>query len=357
MLGSPTHVLAHQHFRENAEMMVKPSHNPAVPQTASPHSSAKPQSVAAAPADQSHESQPDVRCSISDMGRQLNDVAARGAAGATVDNHGRQLLVARLYDGREPAVYDGTTMSPESSALSSYLYLNQQDRQLVSDVYSYAESQGMDLAHVDMIAADLGGYRQRNDGRLMSNFNDGNSYDSQGWQVTVDFNEHDAAIASRVVNGAAINTTRFDQGFLRYVLDPGFGALGHAGDFSFLEHIVSRFSAVSDMAASADGQFAKYVASRTGEDYVITASSTVRLPVVEPDIVTENGVSRLTDKGRALGIELEDGLGKRSHSLIELRRMKTGFELLRQWQSDESNAATKGWLSQLGSGLGNERRL
>ena len=328
-------------------MIVSPSHNSVIAQVVTTSASAKPNSVATATADKSDESHPDIRCSISDMGRQLSAVATRGEAGAIADNHGRQLLLARLYGGLEPAVYDGSTMSPESSALSSYLYLNQQDRQLMSEIYSYAESQNMDLAHVDMIAADIGEYRQRNDGRLMNSFNDGNSYDSQGWQVTVDFNERDAAIASRVVNGAAINTTRFDQGFLRYTLDPGFGALGHAGDFPFLEHVVTRFSAASDTMAPTDNQFSKYVASRPGEDYVITASSTVRMPVYEPDIVTENGVSRLTEKGRALGIELEDGTGKRSSSLIELRRMKTGFELLRQWHADESNAATKGWFNHL----------
>ncbi len=343
MLGSPTHVLARQHLRENADMMVKPSQNPAIPHAVSPHSSAKPQSVAATPADQSHESQPDVRCSISDMGRQLSDVAARGQAGAVADNHGRQLLVARLYDGREPAVYDGTTMSPESSALSSYLYLSQQDRQLMSEIYSYAESQNMDLTHVDMIASDIGEYRRHNDGRLMGSFNSGNNYNIEGWQVTVSFIESDAAAASRLLNGGAINSTRFDQGFLRYILDPGFGALGHRADFPFLEHVVTRFSAEADTLTSADGRFSEYASPPMGEDFVLNTSTTVRLPVVEPDIITENGVSRLTDKGRALGIELEDGLGKRSGSLIELRRMKTGFELLRQWQADESNAATRGW--------------
>lgn len=329
-------------------MIVSPSHNSVIAQAVTTSASAKPNSVATATADKSDESHPDIRCSISDMGRQLSAVATRGEAGAIADNHGRQLLLARLYGGLEPALFDGATgMSLENIGRSSYLYLNQQDRQLMSEIYSYAESQNMDLTHVDMIASDIGEYRRHNDGRLMGSFNNGLSYDSQGWQVTVSFIESDAAVASRLANGSAINSTRFDQGFLRYVLDPGFGALGHRADFSFLEHLVTRFSDEADTLTSAGGRFADYEAPAMGEDYVITASSTVRMPVFEPDIVTENGVSRLTEKGRALGIELEDGTGKRSSSLIELRRMKTGFELLRQWHADESNAATKGWFNHL----------
>lgn len=348
MLGSPTHVLAHQHLRENAEMMVKPSHSPAIAQPVSSQSGAKPQSAAIEPADRNGESQPDVCCSISDRGRQLSEVGSREQAGTTADNHGRQLLVERLYGSFEPAVYDGATgMSLENIARSSYLYLTQQDRELMSEIYSYAESQNVDLTHVDMIASDIGEYRRHNNGRLMANFNNGNSYDSQGWQVTVSFIEDDAAIASRLLNGSAINSTSFDQGFLRYVLDPGFGALGSRADFAFLEHVVTRFSDESHTLTPCGGRFPDYVARAMGEGYVMNTSSTVRLPVFEPDIVTENGVSRLTEKGRALGIELEAGAGKRNSSLLELRKMKTGFELLRQWQADESKAATKGWFSHL----------
>jgi hypothetical protein len=298
MLGSPTHVLAHQHFRENAEMMVKPSQNPVIPQTASPHSSAKPHTTVAALTDRSGENQPDVRCSISDMGRQLSEVTARGQTGAVADDRGRQLLVARLYGGREPALFDGATgMSLENIGRSSYLYLNQQDRQLVSEIYSYAESQNVDLTHVDMIASDIGEYRRHNDGRLMGSFNSGNSYDIDGWQVTVSFIESDAAVASRLLNGGAINSTRFDQGFLRYVLDPGFGALGHRADFPFLEHVVTRFSAEADTLTSADGPFSEYASPPMGEDYVLNTSTTVRLPVVEPDIITGTVCRALPTKG------------------------------------------------------------
>lgn len=348
MLDSPTYLLAGQQLRENAEMMVKPSHNPVIPQAVSTYSSAKPHPTAAPVADESGESQSDVRCSISDVGRQLSDVAAHGQVGAIADSHGRKLLVSRLYGGCEPALFDGATgMSLENIGRSSYLYLNQQDRQLVSEIYSYAESQNVDLTHVDMIASDIGEYRRHNDGRLMASFNNGNSYNSEGWQVTVSFIESDAAVASRLLNGDAINRTRFDQGFLRYVLDPGFGALGHRADFAFLEHAVTRFSAEADTLTSADGRFSEYASPSMGEDYVLNTSTTVRLPVVEPDLITENGVSRLTDKGRALGNELEDGLGKRSDSLIELGRMKTGFKLLRHWQADESNSEKRGWFAHL----------
>ena len=271
---------------------------------------------------------------------------------STTGARGRQIMLDRLYGGREPPVMDSTGgLTFTHLCHSSDDFLTKNDRQLLSDIYAYVQDKDVDMAYVDRIAWNIGHYRQFGNGRFLGGFN-GNSYDLQGWQKTISFTEQDAAIASRVLNGSAINSTRFDQGFLRHILDPNFGAINNSGYFGFMEHVVTKFSAESHTVDSLENQFATYVHKPREEYYVMTTSSTVRLHLPEPDFITENGVRRLTEKGRALGYTLEEFTGEAVRPHLELVRAKSGLEILRQWSGNERHPGMSGRLVSLWEWLG-----
>jgi hypothetical protein len=263
-----------------------------------------------------------------------------------VDDRGRQLMLTRLFGGREPPARNGADgMKLENIACGGLEFLTKQDCALLADIYAYVQDKDVDLDYLDNIAIDLGHYRRHDNGRTMANFNDGHGYDSQGWQLSVAFTERDAATASRLLNGSAINTTRLDEGFLRYTLDPGHGALGCSGDFDFLEHIVTRFSAEPHTATPLGRQFSTYVP--IDDNYVMTASTSVRISLPDPDFITENGVTRLTERGRARGIKLEEVNDKAVRPHLELARAKAGLEIFRQWRDGDRHLGAPGWLGSL----------
>ena len=276
-----------------------------------------------------------------------------GTKASSTADRGRQLMVSRLFGSYEPPVVD-TTNGIKCSDLArvNYEFLTKQDRQLLSEIYAYVEDKNVDMEYVDLLALDIGGYRLFGNGRFLSGFN-GGSYNHQGWQVTVSFTEKDAAAASRVLNGAAINSTRFDQGFLRHILNPTY-ALGKLGDFDFMEHLLTKFSAEADTAVPLGSQFSKHVPKKIGEGYVMTTSTTVRIEIPEPDFVTENGVRRLTEKGRALGLTLDEDSGEAVRPHLELVRAKQGLEILRQWHGNERLPGVPGWLGSLWDRLAKE---
>ena len=272
---------------------------------------------------------------------------------STTADRGRQLMVSRLFGSYEPPVVD-TTNGIKCSDLArvDYEFLTKQDRQLLSEIYAYVQDKDVDMTFVDFMAWDLGGYRLFGNGRFLSGFN-GGSYNLQGWQVTVSFTEKDAAVASRVLNGSAINSTRLDQGFLRHILNPTY-ALGKSVDFGFMEHLVTEFSAEADTAVPLGSQFSNHIPKKMGEGYVITTSTTVRKQMPEPDFITENGVRRLTEKGRALGLTLDEDSGGAVGPNLELVRAKKGLEILRQWHGNERHPSVPGWLGSLWDRLAKE---
>ncbi|MGQ5490734.1 hypothetical protein ACUH78_17970 [Thauera sp. ZXT1-4] len=229
---------------------------------------------------------------------------------AATSGAGYDLMVSRLFGGKEPPVANGAQgMSAGNIGRSPYEFLTRADRALLSEMYTYAQAQGADLTHVDRLAEELGDYRQHDNGRLRLNFNNGTHYDVRGRQLTVSFNDKDAATASRILNGGAIHSTRLDQGFLRHILDPGFGALSNTSDLEFLEQMVNRFSG-EGAAHSLDARFATYTpVTRIQDNIVLHASEDVRLKPFEPDITNVNGVWTVTEKGRAAGITLDEVIG------------------------------------------------
>ncbi|MCQ3000069.1 hypothetical protein NLO98_09910 [Pseudomonas syringae] len=273
------------------------------------------------------------------------DVAATQA-----NKVGRSLMVERLFGVREPAIADASKgLKFGDLTRNECEYLTKEDRALLSDIYAYAQGEDVDMEYVDGVARSLGHYRMF--GHFKSDFNKYN-YDLQGWKLTVAFPENDAAVASRILNGSAINTTRLDPDFLRYALTPTSGALGNFGYFEFMEHVVTKFSDESNTAAPVESTFSSYV-PRPGEDYyVMTTSSTVRMAHFDPDVISENGVWRLTEKGRALGIELEEESGKAAQTHLQLVRTRTGLEILREWPGNDLHPGESGWLGSLWDRLG-----
>ena len=228
---------------------------------------------------------------------------------------GYQLMVTRLFGGKEPAVGNAAEgMSVSNIGRSPYEFLTREDRALLAEMYAYAQDEGVDLAHLDFLAYDIGNYRQHNNGRLMLSFNSGHSYDAEGRQVFVSFNDKDTATASRILNGTAINSTRLDQGFLRYILDPGFGALTVTSDLEFLEWMVSKFSRAGEAPPSLGEKFATFTSISPSTKAVFHASEEVRLAPFEPHITNVNGVWTVTEKGKAAGMTLDQVTGQSRRS-------------------------------------------
>lgn len=94
-------------------------------------------------------------------------------------------------------------------------------------MYAYAKAEGADLYFVDRVAIELGTYRHYSDGLQLAGSNV--RYNWDGFQVTFDYKPEDATSASGILEGSAINSTRLDQGFLRYILSPSQGTFSNIG--------------------------------------------------------------------------------------------------------------------------------
>ena len=211
---------------------------------------------------------------------------------------GRALMLSRLFgtekNGVEPPVISGVNgMDLNHIGMSPVSFLTTSDRALLSDMYDYAQQQGADLQNVDHLAFALGDYRQSNNGQSMLNFNNGRNFDLEGHLRTVSFNEKDTAAATRILNGDAINSTRLDQGFLRYTLDPGFGALSNTSDFEFMEQMVIKFSDAGEEQMSLSASFSTFSVRSPSESSVFTLSKEVLDPnpasTFKPQIINDNG--------------------------------------------------------------------
>ena len=236
----------------------------------------------------------------------LNADATTQASKQTISNlarqlaasTGRALMLSRLFgvenNGAEPPVVSGINgMDLNHIGMSPQNFLTTSDRALLSDMYEYAQQQGADLQNVDQLAFALGDYRQSNNGRAIYNFNNGNNFNFEGHLRTVSFNEKDTATAARILNGDAISSTRLDQGFLRYTLDPGNGALSNTSDFEFMEQIVIKFSDADTEQISLPSKFSSFSGRSPSESSVFTLSKEVLDPnpasTFKPQIINDNG--------------------------------------------------------------------
>lgn len=221
--------------------------------------------------------------------------------------NGRAIMVSRLFGGSEPPV----ALPPATLyniAQKSSEFLNHDDRALVSEIYAYAQAEGVDLYYVDRLVTALGTYRNYSDGRQLGSGNIG-SYDLEGFKVTYDFKPDDSAIASRILSSSAISSTRIDQGFLRYVLDPGHGAFMNVGGIPFLERLVNKFSSEGADQPPLGSEFATFQKVVIEDHVVRITHKDIRLPPSEALTEVTNGVWSLTELGKAAGYTLDKAGG------------------------------------------------
>lgn len=128
--------------------------------------------------------------------------------------------------------------------------------------------------------------------------------------MTFNFKEHDVAAASRILYGSAIDSTRLEQGFLRHVLNPDFGALSNMGSIAFLEQMVLKFSSAGATQALLGREFATYTPISINDNMVVTVAEEVTLTFDEPVLINTDGIWTITEKGKAAGYTMDPATGK-----------------------------------------------
>ena len=130
--------------------------------------------------------------------------------------------------------------------------------------------------------------------------------------VEGDFNEEDAATASRILSSSAINSTRIDQGFLRHFLDPGYGALVNASGLAFLEQMVIKFSGEGATQTSLDNKFATFKFMKVEDNTVFITHKEVQLSPSESLASKTDDGWTLTELGKSEGYTLDKLTGRLS---------------------------------------------
>ncbi|MEE4623197.1 hypothetical protein V2L00_05755 [Pseudomonas alliivorans] len=176
----------------------------------------------------------------------------------SVSISGEALLRQRLFHITDPNRAVLVLGKADCGALHSRVeFLTRDDRQLLGDVYEWAQEQGADLKYVDDLGLRLASYREADNGRMMVRENTGRSYDGEGHKLYLSFTDKDAASAKRILEGDALKTTRLDHGFVRFITDKDYGAINH-NDFDFMEQVINRFSSGKDESQPLTPRFAKY---------------------------------------------------------------------------------------------------
>lgn len=268
---------------------------------------------------------------ISPLARQLAAKDAQSNVTTQNTSKGMSIVNQRLYGGQANA----PVLSPRTdfnNASSPTQFLTLEDRKILGEMYDFAQQEGAELHHVDAIAISLGAYRSFSDGKIMGNFNSGLNSDLQGHVLTVDFSEKDAAIAARIRNSDAINSTKIDRGFLDYSLDPGFGALCNSFDLGFMEQMVNKFSN-QDAAVTLDARFAKYEPTRIEQKVRYTKSAEVVFPPSVADYASVDGVGHWRTPELAAAAEGQNSSSpNKSAQITEL--IKSVLEKIRTSDSD-----------------------
>jgi hypothetical protein len=159
-------------------------------------------------------------------------------------SRGHGLMLERLWRIKDPAAAEPKVLSVVTTNMltgNSSDFLTYADRRLLEKAYTYAEENNISLEKIDLLAFDISGYRMNEaSGGSMPN-KPGNMYTPDGKWVINAFDERDTKIAYQIQNGKAIQSTQFDQGFLKEILDPEKHPI-HATDFAFLAKMVKEFS-------------------------------------------------------------------------------------------------------------------
>lgn len=189
---------------------------------------------------------------------ELLDVSVeRSTPASTLAISGQTLLRQRLFfsapDVEPPMVTDKTRMNVSTPAA---LFLTSDDRQLLGDVYEFAQAEGIDLVYADRLGHRLAKFRHADDGKLQLPHNRGKEYDLEGHRRSYTFTDANAAVAKRIRESPSLPTTRLDRGFIAFETDHDYSVLSHS-HFGFLELVVNKFSA-SPQTLNIDEGFKKH---------------------------------------------------------------------------------------------------
>jgi len=166
----------------------------------------------------------------------------------SVSISGQTLLRQRLFfcfPDVEPPIGN---FERDPYAIQPALFLDMQDRQLLGEMYEFAQSEGIDLRYVDNIGQGLADYRSSENGQRMGAHNRGNFFDLQGHMLSYSFTEIDTLAARKIRENPSMATTRLDKGFINFQTDKDYSSLSHV-DFKFLDFMINRFSATSEPEA------------------------------------------------------------------------------------------------------------
>lgn len=152
---------------------------------------------------------------------------------------GRSLLMSRMFHSNDVNA-SIPVATVDNGSVPSVNFLTTTDRSQMSELYDYASKNGIDLAQVDGVVADLAMYRQSGEKSTP-----GNLYDLQGHKVTYAFAASDTKVADRILSDTTLKNTSLDHGFIKEVLDP-VSTPGHVSNLKFLEKAISILSPSGD---------------------------------------------------------------------------------------------------------------
>ena len=100
----------------------------------------------------------------------------------------KSLLLSRISDIQETNEKASVTSAESNVTLNrigqnTLRFLTEKDLSLVSDMYVDSKKQGTDPVFVDSLATTLGQYRESDNGKRMTGFNEG-MFDSEGHQLS-----------------------------------------------------------------------------------------------------------------------------------------------------------------------------
>ncbi|OCQ18259.1 hypothetical protein A7985_24405 [Pseudoalteromonas luteoviolacea] len=268
------------------------------------------------------------KAAITESGKASNTVTSQS-------EHYYAVMVKDIFAGNEPDVLSGVDgMSFSNVSKSPFEFLTQEDRTLLAGMYEYADQNDIDFEYIKRLASDLGDYRKHNDGKLVSNFNNGH-FDEHGHQLNVSFTAKDQATIDSLISSNALSSSKLDQGFVSFITEPGLGALSHVGSYEFLQHMVE-VSAGVETSISADKFEVFKGFSGKEERYVMSASEDVFVQS-EPDVVCKNGHCEVTEKGRQNGVTLAKDKETLSPALdLKTESIESLIQQLKNTETQES---------------------